>query len=82
MGDNPGSESSEGAAWDLPGYNSSEDCWGRIKSIVYQNCKGSITFKIVNQDFPGRVADKNLPADSRDTGLIPGPGRFPMLEGD
>ena len=26
--------------------------------------------------------DKNPPADPRDTGLIPGPGRFPMLEGD
>ena len=55
---------------------------GRIKSILYKNCKGSITFKIVNQDFPGGAADKNPPADSRDTGLIPGPGRFPMLEGD
>ena len=31
------------------------------------------------QEFLGGAADKNPPADAKDTGLIPGPGRFPML---
>ena len=29
-------------------------------------------------DFPGGAADRNPPANSGDTGLIPGPGRFHM----
>ena len=32
----------------------------------------------VEEDFPDGVAVKNLPAHARDTGLIPGPGRFRM----
>ena len=27
-------------------------------------------------DFPGGTVDKNLPDNARDTGWIPGPGRF------
>ena len=27
-------------------------------------------------DFPGGPVDKNLPANTGDTGLIPSPGRF------
>ena len=32
-------------------------------------------------DFPGGTVDKNLPANARDTGSIPGPERFHMLWG-
>ena len=31
-------------------------------------------------DFPGGAVVKNLPANARDTGLIPGPGRSHMLQ--
>ena len=33
------------------------------------------------EDFSGGPVVKNLPADARDTGSIPGPGRFRMLRG-
>ena len=36
----------------------------------------NIYFKIVH--FPGDAVDKNPPANSGDTALIPGPGRFHM----
>ena len=39
-------------------------------------------FKIEAQDFAGGTVDRNLPADTEDTGLIPGPGRFHMLWSD
>ena len=32
-------------------------------------------------DFPGGLAVKNPPANTGDTGSIPGPGRFHMLWG-
>jgi len=31
-------------------------------------------------DFPGGTVDKNLAANAGDTGLIPGQGRFHMLQ--
>ena len=31
-------------------------------------------------DFPGGTMDKNLPANAGDKGLIPGSGRFDMLQ--
>ena len=31
-------------------------------------------------DFPGGTVDNNLPANAGDTGLIPGPGSFHMLQ--
>ena len=33
-------------------------------------------------DFAGDAAGKNPPASSGDTGSIPGPGRFHMLQGN
>ena len=33
-------------------------------------------------DFPDGPVVKNLPADAGDIGLIPGPGRFHMPQGD
>ena len=33
-------------------------------------------------DFPNGPVVKNLPADAGDIGLIPGPGRFHMPQGD
>ena len=33
-------------------------------------------------DFPGDPVVKNLPASAGDTGSIPGPGRFYMLQGN
>ena len=34
------------------------------------------------QDFPGGVADKNLPANAGDMGSIPGPGRSHIPRGN
>ena len=39
---------------------------------------GSITFEM--RGFPGVSVVKNLPANSGDTGSIPGPGRCHMLQ--
>ena len=36
------------------------------------------TKEIIEMDFPGGTVDKNLPANTRDMGSIPGPGRFHM----
>ena len=36
--------------------------------------------KIHPLGFPGGAMDKNLPANVGDTSLIPGPGRFHMLQ--
>ena len=36
--------------------------------------------KCESQDFPGGVADENLPANAWDTGSIPGPGDPTGLE--
>ena len=33
-------------------------------------------------DFPGGAVVKNLPANDEETGLIPGPGRFNMRQGN
>ena len=35
-------------------------------------------FKNKNTGLPSGIVDKNPPANSRDTGLIPGPGKFHM----
>ena len=45
-------------------------------------CKNwTVTCKrIILEGFPGGTVDRNLPASVRDTGLIPGPGRFHMLQ--
>ena len=34
--------------------------------------------KKCNEDFPGGTVDKNPSANARDTGSVPGPGRFHM----
>ena len=39
-----------------------------------------VIFKMDNQDFPGGPVVKNLPASAGDMGLIPGMGRFHMLQ--
>ena len=39
------------------------------------------TKEIIEMDFPGGAVDKNLPANARDMGSIPGPGRFHMPRG-
>ena len=36
--------------------------------------------KNIQWDFPGGTVDKNLPANSGDTGSIPGPGRCHTLQ--
>ena len=36
-----------------------------------------LDIKSQQSDFPGGSVDKNLPANERDMGLIPGAGRFP-----
>ena len=39
-----------------------------------------VIFKMDNQDFPDGPVVKNLPASAGDMGLIPGMGRFHMLQ--
>ena len=38
-------------------------------------CRRKVLYKGFIGDFPGGPMDKNLPADSGDTGSVPGPGR-------
>ena len=35
----------------------------------------------LSQDFPGDTVDRSLPANARDTGMIPGLGGFHMPQG-
>ena len=37
-------------------------------------------YKILGQGFPGGAVVKNPPANARDTGSSPGPGRSHMLQ--
>ena len=37
-------------------------------------------FKMDNHDFPGGPVVKNLPANAGDMGLMPGVGRYHMLQ--
>ena len=50
-------------------WNSQESCKNNVKNFFFL-------------DFPGGTVDKNLPAKEGDTGLIPGPGRLHMLQGN
>ena len=43
--------------------------------------EGRNYLNVFSGDFPGGPEVKNLPANSRDTGLTPGPGRSHMLRG-
>ena len=49
--------------------------WGRKELDTTKVTECSIA-----QDFPGVTVDKNLPASAWDTGLIPSPGIFHMLQ--
>ena len=46
----------------------------RIKVVIFKHFSLNFTW----EDFPGGTVDKNLPADARDTGSNPDPGRFHM----
>ena len=43
---------------------------------------GSLSKDRKKEDFPGGPGVKNLPANARDTDLIPGPGRSLMSQGN
>ena len=47
------------------------------KKISNEKARG---LKTTIQDFPGGAVVKNPPANARDTGLSPGPGRSHMLQ--
>ena len=49
--------------------------WNKYNGVIFNKIKG---IKIVKQDFPGGAVVKNPPANSGDTGSIPGPGRSHM----
>ena len=51
--------------------------WGRKELDTTK-----VTERSIAQDFPGVTVDKNLPASAWDTGSIPSPGRFHMLQGN
>ena len=48
------------------------------KKIFYNSCHRNnlLIHKELLLDFPGDPVDKNPPANARDMGSIPGPGRF------
>ena len=46
----------------------------RIKVVIFKDFCLNSTW----EDFPGGTVDKNLPANARDTGSNPDPGRFFM----
>ena len=45
-------------------------------------CSPRSWLKRAMRGIPGGAVDKNLPAEARDTGSIPGPGRLHMLWGN
>ena len=51
------------------------------KGLVLLILVNKVVFKFRFEDFPGGPVVKNLPANSGDTGLSPGPGRFHMPRG-
>ena len=68
LGRSPG----EGKGYPLQysGLENSMDC------IVHGVAELDTTERLSLFTFPGGTVDKNLPANVRDTGLIPGPERF------
>jgi hypothetical protein len=55
----------------------SELIWDNIYELMINTNEKPIT-----RDFPGGLIVKNLPANAGDIGLIPGPGRFHMWQGN
>ena len=56
-----------------------------MKKMLYGSSMGCFRgslFKRSEWDFPGGPVVKNLSANAEDTGLIPGPGRFHMPQGN
>ena len=51
-------------------------------SVVESSLLVSSCLRSSKQDFPGGPLVKNLPENAGDMGLIPGPGRFYMLQGN
>ena len=52
---------------------------GMVKRVWVRHVHIAI-FKMDNHDFPGGPVVKNLPANAWDMGLMPGMGRFHMLQ--
>ena len=52
---------------------------GIVKRVWVRHVHIAI-FKMDNQDFPGGPVVKNLPANAGDMGLMPGMGRFHILQ--
>ena len=53
----------------------------KISTACPEKCGYLLSLKHM-ADFPGGPVAKNLPASAGDTGLIPGLGRFHMLQGN
>ena len=45
-----------------------------------QSTPATVIFERAAGDFPNGAVDKNLPASAGDMHLIPGPGRFHMVQ--
>ena len=56
------------------------NCLNMLIMSMYYFCRFA---KIkINSNFPSDTVDRNLHANAGDTGSIPGPGRFYMLQGN
>ena len=66
------------ATWYVAWLSLRQDPRREVLSITFSR-QGNWDSKVKDEDFPGGVVDKNLPAKAADTGSIPGLGRSHML---
>ena len=66
------------ATWYVARLSLRQDPRTEVLSITFSR-QGNWDSKVKDEDFPGGVVDKNLPAKAADTGLIPGLGTSHML---
>ena len=53
-----------------------------LSNHFYPNAQFYCIWFLKSLDFPGEAVDRTLPANARDMGLIPGPRRFHMPQGN
>ena len=66
--------------WICRNISSLRNVQGKSETMYGLNKEVLLHFKENYRGFPGGLVVKNLPADARDMGLIPVPGRFHMTQ--